>query len=236
MNPNQIQQSVPPNYPSYDPNLKLPKNHHPALVWAIISTLLLVSALIFGVWAFVGMVNNKSNLDAKIEKASVVAVEKAEIAKDAEFTEREKSPYKTFSGSLIAGSLKFEYGKSWSIYKDEKDSGTVLDFYAHPDFVSGVGETKTAQAFRAQVLDTDYTTELKKYEAKIKSGKVLSTAYTLKRMPDQLGTKLTGELEKDKQRILILMPLRDKTLVFWTDITDYYSEFDRIVESVTFVP
>jgi hypothetical protein len=143
--------------------------NHSGLI-AVIMTLAFVFALGFGIWAFSGMQENKTNLDEKIAVASANAVQKAESIKETEFAEEQKNPYKTYVGSSTYGSLTFDYPKTWSIYAEEKTSGTILDFYGHPDIIPGLSREITF-AFRAQILDTSYENEVKKFDALIKSGK-----------------------------------------------------------------
>lgn len=246
MDPNQLPQqpqqqvvmqqpNIPANAILPNGNVKLPKDHHTSFIVAVIMTVGFVLTLIFGIWAFVGMVQNKTNLDQKIEKASAEAVDDAEAAKEIEFTEREKSPYKTYTGSATFGSLAFEYPKSWSVYLQEDTDGTILDFYGHPNVIPGL-KSGTSFAFRAQILSNSYDEEIKKYQKTAEAGTVVITSFVPTKLTDQLGIRVTGEIDKDNKGVVVLLPLRDKTFKFWTESTDYVADFDRVMESISFVP
>jgi len=214
---------------------QLPKNHKPASFFAaIVMSVLLVFALGFGVWAFVGMIENQTNLDEKIDAASQVAVQLAEADKEVEFTEREKNPFKTYQGSATYGSLKFDYPKNWSIFAETSDSGTLLDFYAQPELIPGFKDTNFA--FRAQIIDKEYESELKSFDSKAKNGRVKVSALRLEKVPDQLGVVITGEIDGTQQGTLILLPQRDKTIKLFTETEDYLADFTKIVQSATYNP
>ena len=214
---------------------QLPKKHKTASFFvAIIMSVLLVFALGFGVWAFVGMLENQTNLDEKIDAASQVAVQIAEADKEVEFTEREKNPFKTYQGSATYGSLEFDYPKNWSVFAETSDSGTLLDFYAQPEIIPGF--TDTNFAFRAQIVDKEYESELQSFDSKAKRGTVKVSAFRLENVPDQLGAVVTGEIDGRQQGTLILLPQRDKTIKLFTETEDYLADFAKIVESTTYSP
>lgn len=213
----------------------MPKQSHTSVIVALLLAIVLVPTLAFGIWAFIGMQENKSNLDDKIEAASSVAVQKAESTKEAEFSEREKDPYKPYNGSATYGSLSFNYPKTWSVYLEEQDSGTVLDYYAHPNVISGLDKSNS-YAFRAQILSSDYASEAEKLQKLASSAKVTITAFTAKNVPSVLGIKATGEITTGKQGVMILLPQRDKTIKLWTESTEFIADFDKLSETINFVP
>ena len=223
------QQQTPPN--GYN---GLPHQSHKSQILAIVMSILFVLTLGFGVWAFAGMVENQSDLDAKIEAATDVAVQKAEQDKEAEFTEREKNPFKTYKGSATYGSLEFDYPKSWSIYVETSDKSTILDFYAQPEFIPGFEDTKFA--FRAQIVDTSYEQELSNYDKAAERGEVKVRAFRPERVPEQLGVIIDGEIERDGQGRMILLPQRDKTIKLFTESQDYLNDFSKIIDSVVYIP
>jgi len=198
-------------------------------------SLAFVLSMGFGVWAFSGMQENQKDLDSKIATATEVAVQEAESAKDVEFAEEQKTPFKKYVGSATYGSLSFEYPKTWSVYAEEKTSGTILDFYGQPDLIPGISKTVTF-VFRAQILGSAYDTEVKKFDSIAKSGKVTVTAYRPDKVQSQLGVIVRGEIATGKTGVLVLLPQRDKTFKLWTESNDYLNDFDGILKSISFVP
>lgn len=206
-----------------------------APVLAIVMTVLFVVSLIISIWAFVGLQQNKSSLDEKVESAAAIAIERTKAEKEAEFTEREKYPYKNYTGSQTYGSLSFNYPKSWSAYAEDGTSGTILDFYAQPDVVAGT-KSGSRYALRAQILSTSYQSEVDKYTRLADSSKVSIGTFRAGVIPEVLGVKISGEINTGVQGVMILLPQRDKTFKIWTESQDYVSDFDTILSTLTFVP
>lgn len=224
-----------PMQPQMLPPMREPRPSHISLIIAILMTVFFIAALIFGFWAYAGMQENKTNLDAKIETASEVAVKAAETAKEAEFAEREKDPNRVYTGSSTFGTLSFAFPKTWSVFTEEKDAGTILDYYSSPFLVRGTG-AENSFALRAQILDSNYDKELDKFEQGIKKGAVTVAAYVLAKVPNVLGVRIVGEITKEKQGVMVILPLRDKTIRIWTESTDFIADFDKIIESASFIP
>lgn len=237
MNPNQNPMTNPsmPPLPNGQ-NIQLPKQSHKSFIVAILMTILFLGAFGFGVWAFAGMQENKSNLDEKIEAASVVAVEKAEAAKEVEFAEREKDPFKQYAGPAQYGSLTFSYPKTWSMYIEQSDSGTeLLDLYAHPNQILGL-DKENSFAFRVQILSNSYDKEVEKIQKTAERGETSVSAFRAAKVPSELGVRVTGEVVTNKQGVMVLLPQRDKTIKIWTESVDFTGDFDRVIESLSFVP
>ncbi len=195
-----------------------------------------VAASIFGIWAFTGRQDYKNNVDQKIADSNIIAVEKAETAKDAEFIEREKSPVRTYVGPATYGSLTFNYPKTWSVYVEEETGGTVLDLFAFPNVVPGVQNDQT-YALRTEIVSSSYDTEVKKYDSKVKNGDVTSAAFRPVLVPSTLGVRIDGLLEKDVQGSMVILPLRDRTIKIYTEIPQFVGDFNDIVlPTLTFVP
>ncbi len=204
-------------------------------LFLVIMTLGFILASAFGMWAFVGMQENKKDLDQKVKTASAVAVQQAETAKEAEFTEREKSPFRSYSGSVTYGSLTFKFPKSWNVYAEEGKSSTLLDFYAHPGVIPGLSKDVNF-AFRTLILDSPYEKESEKFASQIKSGKVTVEPYRPELLASELGIIVKGEIVSGKKGIMVLLPQRDKTFKLWTESEDYIEDFEEILKTVTFVP
>lgn len=204
-------------------------------LFLVIMTLGFVFATAFGIWAFVGMQENKTNLDKKIAAATEVAVQKAESDKDAEFAELEKNPFRKYTGSQTYGTLTFEFPKSWNAYVEEKSRDVLLNFYAHPGVIPGLGDNVNF-AFRTQIIDTPYQKKLDEFEKSQKNGDVTIEPYRLPKVDGVLGVMIKGKVSKDKQGQMVLVPQRDKTFMFWTESPEYAADFGKILETLTFIP
>jgi len=204
---------------------------------AVTMSILFVGAIAFGVWAFAGRQDYKTNSDKKVDAAVEVAKKQTQTADDNKFAEAEKSPVKSFNGSPTYGTVSFNYPKTYSAYSAETtNSSTPLDSYFHPNVVPSVAGG-TSFALRTQVVETSYANVLKEFDSKTKNGKVTVAAFRAAKVPDTLGVRIDGEIATGKQGSLILLPLRDKTLKIWTESDDYRNDFNTfVVPSISFVP
>ncbi len=205
-------------------------------ILAVLFGLGMVVFIALFVWAFAGQQDYKNNVDQKVAEATVVAVQEAESAKDVEFLEKEKKPYETYRGSSTYGSLSFEYPKTWSLYVEESTSGTVLDLYAHPVVVHDTS-ADIPYAFRVEITSRSYDTELSSFESDIEKGVVRAEAFRASSVPDALGVKLTGEIDRNIQGVMVLLPLRDRTIKLFTESTDFANDFNSIIlPQLSFIP
>ena len=204
----------------------------------------LVAAGGFGWWAFQQRQDYKNNFDQKlsVEVDKAKAAQKAEL--EADFTEREKSPTKTFKGSATYGSITFDYPKSWSGYVDQGNSNVPINGYFFPDIVPTVSRgnsTPTAFALRVELTSTDYAQTIKQFNSQISQGKLKAMAYVLPKMTGeanvQTGTRFDGEIEQGVSGSMVVIKVRDKTLKIYTQSQSYVSDFDNIVlKTLTFAP
>lgn len=202
----------------------------------IVVALLLVGSLGFGTWAFMGRQEYKNNVDEKIAEAVIVAEENLTIKKDAEFAESYKQPYSVYKGPSALGTLTISYPKTWSNYVDNSNSGGIsLDGIMHPGYIPGNTDTVN-YALRYQVVEQEYEDELRRFDGSIKQGKLSASAYRLPNLESILGVRVEGELDAKKQGVMILLPLRDKTVKIWTEGNEFRADFDAILSKATFIP
>lgn len=198
---------------------------------------LLLGSIGFGAWAYLERQDYKDNSDQKAAAAVKKAVAAEDVKKDAEFLEKEKSPFKVYTGPATYGSLTFQYPKTWSAYISEiGKSSTIVNGYFSPNFVPDV-QSATSFALRIQVVSSDYATVLRGFDSYVKTGKVTVAAYRAPKVSGTLGSRVTGEIETKKTGSMVILPLRDKTIKVWTEGTDFVKDFDNIIlPDLTFVP
>ncbi len=224
------------------PNGQMPsfKHHRPIvlIVSLVMMTLLFIGALIFGVMTFGQGQDYKNNSDKKVAAAVAVAkTAEAETQKKV-YDEKEKSPFKMYAGPANYGTLNISYPKTWSAYVVESTNGggTPIDGYVHPGFVPGI-QTGAPYALRFQVTSNSYATELKKYDSQVKSGKVKVSPFKLAKLPSVTGARVDGEIIAGKQGSLVLLPLRDKTILISTQSPEFVNDFNNIIlPNFTFQP
>lgn len=204
------------------------------LIPLVLVSVLLLTAIGFGAWAFAGRQDYKNNVDAKIAEAVKESNNLLTIEKEADFAEREKEPFTTYKGPSAFGSLSITYPKTWSAYILEVGSGpTPVEGYLHPRFVPNT-QSETSFALRFDVLDSNYDQQVKKFESKIKSGKITAAAYRAPKVEDIAGLLLEGEIDIKKTGTMVILPMRDKTIRIWTEGQDFRKDFDKMLETFSF--
>jgi hypothetical protein len=211
------------------------ESHSFSIILAFVFAFLFIASTIFAIWAFMGRQDYKNNVDIKIADASAVAVLEAESAKDAEFIEKEKSPVRTYKGPSTYGAVTFDHPKTWSVYAEESTQGTVLNLYAFPGVIPGI-KPDQAYALRLEISDQNYDTEVENMTRNTQAVLTYS-AYRPEKVPSVLGLRIDGEIEREVQGSMVLLPLRDRTIKIYTEIPQFVADFNNIIlPSITFVP
>ncbi len=201
-----------------------------------ISILLIVIIAIFGIWAFSSRQDYKDNSDQKAAAAVAAAVKKEDAKKDADFVEKEKNPFRTYTGPEQYGKVTIQYPKTWSAAINEGTSGTVIDGYLHPNFVPSL-QSATNFALRVQVVQSTYDAVLKGFDSSVKTGRVKVTPYVAPKQSGVTGARLDGQLTTQKSGTMVLLPLRDKTIKIWTESDQFVGDFNNIIlANLTFQP
>lgn len=209
------------------------------IIPVIVLSILLLAMSGFAFWAFTEMQDYKNNSDKKVADAVEVAKQETETQKDKEFVEKEKNPYRQYLGPSTFGSVKFDYPKTWSAFiteSNEGSAGTALNGYLHPNFVPGL-QSGTDFGLRFQVVSRTYSDVIGQYDSKVKQGKLSVTAYKSPNVTNIKGVRIEGEINRGQKDAMIVVPLRDKTLIVWTESVQYLNDFNNIVlPSLVFVP
>jgi hypothetical protein len=212
-----------------------------AVIAALVGTvLLLIIALGFGVWAYSGRQDYKTNVDQKVADAVTAAKLAESTRKDAEFAEISKSPLKTYLGPEAFGSIQLKYPKSWSGYViNSSDNSPYIDGYFSPGVVPDIEAESSTFALRIQVSSDSYSTLLENYSSGVEDGTVKVSPYKLpnSKVSKIVGSKIVGQLTDNKKGTLIIVPLRANALEIWTESDKYLHDFNKyILPNLTFRP
>lgn len=201
------------------------------LLPVILLTLLFVGAASFAAWAYSSRQDYKDHTDTKIAAAVSVNTQAVQ-AKDAQrYAEAAKSPLKTYNGPDAYGSVRISYPKTWSAYIDTTNSSTPLDAYFHSDFVPSTDSQQTYN-LRVQVNSQSYSSVLSQYSSLVTAGVATATPYSLPKVPNIIGTRLSGQVLPNNPNgsgTLVLIPLRSTTLEVWTESNNYLPDFDTYI-------
>jgi hypothetical protein len=193
----------------------------------LVALLLLVGVAVFGVWAFGSRQDYKDNVDAKIATAVTAAKADEDKVKDAQFAEEQKNPLKTYTGPAAYGSVTINYPKTWSGYVSDTDGNDpFVDGYFSPGVVPDTQDQKSSFAFRVQVSSQSYSESLQSFQ---NQEGVTIQPYSLPKVPNVVGVIVRGAIEQDRQGIMVILPLRNTTLKFWTESDAFTGDFNNII-------
>jgi hypothetical protein len=212
--------------PGYQP--QKPHSHLPWILGLIATVVLLLSAIGFGVWAFMERDTYKNRTDEIVGREVELAKQQT-AEKETEFTEREKNPFKKYEGPSQFGGVGVTYPKTWAAFITETDDGsTNIDGYMHPGFVPGT-RSGTAFALRIQVVNQSYADELKRFDSRVKRGDIKVRPFRAEKVPQALGSRIEGEINRGQRNYMVMLPLRDKTLKVWTEADTFLKDFNEII-------
>ena len=201
-------------------------------VGLIVVSLLAVLFIGLFIWMWVKWNDASTNVKGKVDVAVAEAKNELQTKLESEFEEKEKYPYKVFTGPTDLGELSFEYPKTWSLYVQSNASrGGDYAAYLHPGQVNVVQEN-TVMALRVSIKGTLFDQAISEYAEKVRSGNMtLSTTV----VNGNNVNVYTGKLNNEYQGIICVFKLRDKTVVLQTDSTSVFSDdFYRILKPVKF--
>ena len=200
----------------------------------IIVSLIAVTFIGLFIWMLMQYNDVQTDVEGQISVAVAEAKDEQSAKMEAEFLEREKYPYKTFSGPADYGELTFEYPKTWSVYVAE-DAANGGDFsaYFNPIQVDAISD-ETINALRVHVLNESFESVTEEYQdylddkdsnLSVESVKINGTTANLYSgtIPD---TELSG--------YIVIFKIRDKTAILQTDSVFFKEDFDKLIETITF--
>jgi len=210
------------------------------LVPVILLAVLFVGAASFAVWAFGSRQDYKTNSDAKVATAVAADKQVVQAADAKQYAEAAKNPLKVYNGPDAYGGVKVSYPKTWAAYVDTTDGTTPLDAYFHADYVPSTNTLGMTYNLRVQVVATTYSTILNQFQPFIQTGKVTAAPYKLPKVPSVTGSMLTGAImpgSPTNSGVMVLLPMRDKTLKVWAESTAYAGDLNTyILPNLTFSP
>jgi hypothetical protein len=204
----------------------------------ILLAIFLVASLGFGFWAYGSRQDYKGNVDQKIAAAVKIAQDQQQQTDAKQYAEQAKQPFDTYIGPSAFGNINLKYPKTWSAYviTDATNSNPVDGFF-HPSFVPDATRDQNNFALRIQVTQTSYDNVLQQYSGQVENKQLTVAPYSLPKVPSVVGSRLEGQLDENKQGVMIVLPLRNMTLKIWTESNDFKSDLDNnILPNFTFQP
>lgn len=204
----------------------------------VLSTVFLIGAIAFGVWAFSNMLDYKNNVTAKVNTAVTVAKQQEDGVKDAQFAQQEKYPFRTYAGPSAYGNITVQYPKTWSAYViDDTNSSPFIDGYFYPNTVPDTQSQQSSFALRIQLVQDSYNDVLTSITGSVQQGQVKVSPYAFPKEPTIVGARVDGAFESNKTGSMIVLPVRNMTLKVWTESPQYEDDFNNnILPNLSFSP
>ena len=205
----------------------------------IVVSLIAVTFIGLFIWMSMNYQEAQTDLDTKVAVAVAEAKDEQAMELEQDFLEREKYPYKTFSGPIDYGQLTFEYPKTWSVYVAAAAANSDGDFnaYFNPIQVDAVSK-ETVNALRVTIRDKSIDEVSKEYQKAMdkKDSNLTMVSTTIGKDGNITANRYTGTIPdtKDLSGIIVTFKIRDKTAILQTDSVLFQEDFDKLLGTVTF--
>lgn len=237
------QTSIPPLSPADRPmvqqinQIKDPKSPHTGLVTTIALILLSLTTVTFiglFIWMTTQFNSVSEDVQGQIDKAVATAKDEQATKDEAEFLEREKYPYKTFSGPIDYGQLSFEYPKTWSVYvAAAATAGGDFNAYFNPGQVDAVGKD-TINALRVTIRDKSFEEVTAEYQ-KILDRKDSNLTMEAISVNGTSANRYTGTIPNTElSGIIVIFKIRDKAVIMQTDSMSFKDDFNKVIDTIKF--
>lgn len=198
----------------------------------IVACLIAVTFIGLFIWKYLEWDSIKTDVDGQVDAAVAMAVSENTTKLENEFLEREKYPYKTFSGPADYGSVSFEFPKTWNTYIAlDAVNGGNFEAYLNPGEVQPVSQ-QTINALRVQILNQTFENTARNYDGLVKNNQLTVTTRTI---GNTVANVYVGTLPSGLRGIVTIFKVRDKTVLLQTDAELFAEEYYRLLDTVTFV-
>ena len=208
----------------------------------IVLSLVAVTFIGLFIWMSTQYNDVSTDVNGQIEVAVAQAKDEQATKDEAEFRDREKYPYKTFSGPVDYGQLTFEYPKTWSVYvAAAATAGGDFNAYFNPIQVDAVGD-ETINALRVTIrnesfdeVTNEYQKEMEKINKNKKGTTLTMQSVTIGKNNDITANRYTGTIPgTELSGFIVLFKIRDKTAILQTDSVLFQADYDKLLSTVTF--
>ena len=216
------------------------KKDNSGLIKTIVIVILSLVAVTFiglFVWMFIRYDEAHTDVQGQIDVAVAEKLDEQATKMEADFLEREKYPYKVFSGPVDYGQLTFEYPKTWSVYIEAAaNAGGDFKAYFNPIQVDAVGDD-TINALRVTILNKSIDEVTKEYQRLMdrKNSGLTMEATTIGKNNNIVGNRYNGKIPNTElSGHIVTFKIRDKTAVLRTDSVLFDDEFNKLLNTVVF--
>jgi hypothetical protein len=172
-------------------------------------------------------------LESEKAKAAKAAAEAQKKLDDEAYTKQSESPYRSYTAPEAFGSFVINFPKNWSSLIDETPTGTQVNLIINPEFIRRAAGQSKPVAVRIHLEDRSKDSYIQQYSGQVKSGTLKRTDTKVSEQP---AWDYTGTFSDKKTVREVVVPIRDKVLVFTTEDAQYASEFAQILEQAKIIP
>lgn len=163
--------------------------------------------------------------------ASGQAAQKA--ADDQASAAAKETPYRIYTAPAFAGSFVISFPKDWSAAVTESESAsTQVDLRVNPDFVTTQGQATQPVAVHVRLLSQPATQINAGVTANPAKGLKISTVT----VSGIQSSEYIGPYDQTHTGTMVVVPVRDKSLVFYNEDAKYASEFSQVLAQAKINP
>lgn len=169
------------------------------------------------------------------QKADAVTKAKAEQQKadDEANTIANESPFRSYVAPVEYGSFEIKFPKNWSGWVDHEQVGTQVNLVLNPDFVRRINSNDELAAAKVMLKQNNLDQTMSAFTSLVKRGTLKQTEITVS---GQKGVDLTGSFSDKRTTREVIIPVRDKTIIFINENNRYASEFNEILAQSKIIP
>jgi len=202
----------------------------------ILVVLLALGAVGFGIMAitFYNQAQTaEQSVDRQKAQAVAAAIQVQKTNDDAAYAKASESPFRSYTAPVGDGSFVINFPKDWDGWVDEEQSGTNVDLILNPDFVQVSAGVNGLAGCVVKLIEEESSQYMSQYASYVQEGQMHQANITVSGIQ---GYDLTGQFSDNRTTRMVVIPVRDKVLVFTNENAKYADEFDEILAQAKINP
>jgi hypothetical protein len=169
------------------------------------------------------------------QKAKAASDAKAQQKKDDDLaaTKANESPYRSYQSPIAFGAFIINFPKNWSSYVDQEQGGTQVNLVLNPDFVGRTNGTDNLEAARITLQETASDNFMNQFQGLVKNGDMHQNTIQVSGLA---AFDLTGKFNDRRTVREVVVPVRDKVIVFINENSQFKNEFGQILAQAKINP
>jgi hypothetical protein len=223
-----------PGIPDF--NMSRSAGRGPAPIMLVLVLLLGLGTLVFGVMALTAsaqVASSTKNAKSQADAAAAKARADQQKADEDAAAQAGESPYRSYVAPVEFGSFEIKFPKTWSSYVDQENFATQVNLVLNPDFVRKTNGTDELAAAKILLQQQDQSVYMQAFSAQVKQGTLKQANITIS---GQRAFDLTGGFQDKRTTREVVVPVRDKVLLFINENSKYAAEFNQILSQAKVNP